>query len=92
MGAPISLHGRVETYNGELAIRIPLDMGGNELAPLATRIGTVDADGYLTVIIKPWLAAKLRIGDGSFVLVDNENGQFTITRSAANDGPTDGAA
>lgn len=86
MTKPISIEGPVELIDGKLTLKIPLDVGGRELAPLASDIGTVD-DGFLTVVIKPWLAEKLRIGAGSLVFVDNKNGKFTITRSAANDEP-----
>jgi hypothetical protein len=40
---------------------------------------------YLTVVIQPWLAGKLRIGAGSLVVVDNNDGKLRITRAAAND-------
>ncbi len=86
MPEPISIHGPVELVDGNLTLRIPLEVGGAELAPLARGIGEVEGE-YLTVIIKPWLAEKLRIGAGSLVFVDNKNGKFTITRSAANDEP-----
>jgi hypothetical protein len=42
---------------------------------------------FLKVIIQPWLTEKLRIGAASLVIVDNVNGKFTITRSAANEEP-----
>jgi len=80
----ISLEGVVEAIDGKLTLRIPLAVGGDALAPLATGIGEIDNDD-LVVIIPPWLAEKLRIGPGSFVVVDNANGKFTITRSALND-------
>jgi hypothetical protein len=70
--------------NGELAILIPLEAGGAVLAPLAKGIGEIDGE-FLKVVIRPWLAEKLRIGAGSLVIVDNANGKFTITRSPAND-------
>jgi hypothetical protein len=82
----ISLEGPVELVNGKLMIRIPLAVGGDRLAPLAGGIGEIDGE-YLIVVIQPWLAEKLRIAEGSLVIVDNENGKFTITRSAANDEP-----
>jgi len=50
------------------------------------RIGEIDGE-FLKVVIQPWLAEKLRIRAGSLVIVDNLNGKFTITRSAANDEP-----
>jgi len=67
-----------------LTIRIPLSIGGAELAPLAHGIGQIDGDN-LCVIIKPWLAEQLRIGEGSLVIVDNAAGKLKITRSKAND-------
>jgi hypothetical protein len=80
----ISVEGPVEEVNGELAILIPLDVGGAELAPLAKGIGQVEG-GVLKVVLQPWLAEMLNVGKGSLVIVDNENGKFTITRSPAND-------
>jgi hypothetical protein len=84
MAEVVSLEGPVEVVNGELAIFIPLEAGGAVLAPLAKGIGEIDGD-FLKVVIRPWLAEKLRIGAGSLVIVDNANGKFTITRSPAND-------
>ena len=80
----ISIEGPVELLDGNLILRIPLSVGGDKLAPLARGIGQIEGD-YLCVIIKPWLADHLRIGAGSLVCVDNGNGKFRITRSAAND-------
>lgn len=70
--------------DGQLALRIPLAVGGDKLAPYAKNVGQIDGD-FLIVVIKPWLAEKLRIEAGSLVFVDNANGRFTITRSADND-------
>jgi hypothetical protein len=86
MNDAISLEGPVELVDGKLMVRIPLAAGGDKLAPLARGIGQTDGE-YLNVVIQPWLAEKLRIGAGSLVFVDNKNGKFTITRSAANDEP-----
>jgi hypothetical protein len=80
----ISLEGPLELLNGELTLRIPLDAGGDKLAHVARGIGTVDGE-YLNIVIKPWLAEKLLIEDGSLVFVDNRDGKLNITRSAAND-------
>jgi hypothetical protein len=87
MAEVVSLEGPVEEVNGELAILIPLEAGGSVLAPLATGIGEIDGE-FLKVIIRPWLAEKLRIAAGSLVIADNVNGKFTITRSPANDDGT----
>ena len=82
----VSLEGPVELLKGQLTLRIPLAAGGDKLAPLARMSGHVEGE-YLNIVIQPWLAEKLRIGPGSLVFVDNRNGKFTITRSAANDEP-----
>ncbi len=80
-----SLKGTVEVLSdGQLALQIPLVVGGDKLARFAGRIGQVDGE-FLVVVIKPWLAEKLRIGAGSIVYVDNADGKFRITRSAEND-------
>jgi hypothetical protein len=80
----ISIEGPVELVDGKLMIRVPLSAGGDQLAPLARGIGQIEGD-CLCVIIQPWLAEKLRIAEGSLVIVDNKDGKFTITRSASND-------
>ena len=84
MAEVVSLEGPVEVVNGELAILIPLEAGGAVLAPLAKGIGEIDGE-FLKVVIRPWLGEQLRIAAGTLVIVDNANGTFTITRSAAND-------
>jgi hypothetical protein len=86
MPLTVSLEGPVEDVDGELVILIPIDAGGSVLAPLAKGIGNIDGD-FLRVVIRPWLAEKLRIGAGSLVIVDNIEGRFRISRSAANDEP-----
>jgi antitoxin component of MazEF toxin-antitoxin module len=80
----ISLEGPVELLNGNLALRIPLDAGGDILTPLAKGIGEAD-DEYLNIIIPHWLAEDLRISEGSLIFIDNKNGKLNITRSSAND-------
>jgi hypothetical protein len=82
----VSLEGPLELIDGKLMLRIPLALGGDRLAPFARGIGETDA-AYLNLVIQPWLAEKLRIGEGSLVFVDNQNGKLNITRSAANDDP-----
>ncbi len=76
----------MELIDDKLTLRSPLDAGGATLAPLARGIGDIDGE-FLVVVIQPWLAEKLNIGAGSLVIVDNQNGKFTITRSASNDDP-----
>jgi hypothetical protein len=86
MPDPIPVEGPVELIDGKLILRIPLDMGGVGIAAFALGIGEVDSRN-LNVAIQPWLAQKLRIGPGSIVCVsvDTAEGNFRITRSAAND-------
>jgi len=86
MAEIISIEGPVDLIDGKMALRIPLAVGGEELAELVQGIGEIDGD-FLHITIPPLLAEKLRIGPGSLVIVDNKNGRFTITRSDANDGP-----
>ena len=80
----VSIEGPVELHDGQLMLRIPLDAGGDVLAPYAEGIGEISGN-TLNVVIQPWLAEKLRISADSIVIVDNRNGKFTITRSAKND-------
>ena len=82
----LSFEGPIESIDGQFVLRIPLEVGGDKLAHFARGIGEV-ADGFLSVIIQPWLAEKLRVSAGSLVFVDTKNGKFTITRSATNDSP-----
>jgi hypothetical protein len=85
MAESVSLEGPVEVEDGQLVLRIPLAAGGDKLAPLARGIGEVRG-GDLVVVVPAWLAEKLNIGADSLVVVDNREGKFRITRSAANDG------
>jgi hypothetical protein len=83
----ISLEGPVELEGDKLTLRIPLEAGGDQLAPFAKGIGEIDGDD-LVVVIQPWLAKMLNIEAGSLVVVDNANGKFNVTRSASNDAGT----
>ena len=84
MSEPISIQGPVELIDGKLVLRIPRSAGGDALAPLARGIGRIEGQN-LVVVIEPWLADNLRIGEGSLVIVDDVNGKFHITRSPDND-------
>ena len=80
----VSLEGPVERVDGRLVVRVPLNVGGDRLAPLAEGIGEVIGE-HLVIEIRHWLAEKLQVGEGSWVVVDNRDGRFTITSSARND-------
>jgi hypothetical protein len=75
-----TLEGPLERFDGKLTLLIPLEAGGDKLAPFARGIGEIHGNS-LQVIIQPWLAEKLQVGAGSLVFVDNKDGKFTITRS-----------
>jgi hypothetical protein len=80
----VSIEGPIELHGDQLALRIPLEAGGQQLAPYARGIGCIE-DGVLIVVVKPWMAERLNIALGSLVFVHNRNGRFSVTRSAAND-------
>jgi formylmethanofuran dehydrogenase subunit D len=82
----ISLEGPLELMDGELVVCIPLNAGGDKFVALTKQIGRVVGEN-LVIVIKPWLAEKLSVSEGSLVVVDNRYGKFNITRSAANDSP-----
>jgi len=82
----VSIEGPVDLEDGRLVLRIPLAAGGDKLAPFAAGIGQIEGDD-LVVEIKPWLAEMLNVRADSLVVVDNTEGKFRVTRSAANDSP-----
>jgi hypothetical protein len=86
MGDAISLEGRWNSSTG-VGGSHPSQCRWTNLHHWLQGIGHVLGDN-LVVEIQPWLAGKLRVSDGSYVVVDNRNGKFTITRSARNDRPT----
>jgi hypothetical protein len=71
----ISINGRVENVNGELALMIPLRDGDHELTAPAKGIGTIEGQ-FLKIVIQPWLAQKLQIAGGSMVNVTNQDGRL----------------
>jgi hypothetical protein len=80
VGHITSLSGPVESIDGKLMLRIPLETGGRELVACSRGIGEVDGD-FLSIHIKDWLAERLGISEGSTVVVDNANGKFNIRLS-----------
>ena len=74
----VSLEGPVQLVAGKRVIRIPISAGGDQLAPFAREIGETNGE-YLTVVIQPWPAEKLRIEAGRLVVVDNQNCKLRIT-------------
>jgi hypothetical protein len=41
-----SVQGPVETVNGKLTLRIPMEAGGSQLAESARGVGHIDHDGF----------------------------------------------
>jgi hypothetical protein len=76
-----SLKGDVETAGEDFVLRIPLSAGGAELIACSRGIGTIEGE-HLIITIRPWLAEKLNVVDGTIVYVDNANGKFNIRRAA----------
>jgi len=72
-----SLQGPVESKEGRLVLRIPLDAGGSELLECSRGISEIDGE-VLQITIPDWLAGMLRIDSGSIVNVDNRNGKCNI--------------
>jgi len=56
---------------------IPLSAGGSELIASSRGISEIDGD-FLKIVIRPWLAKKLGLAEGSLVHVDNIDGKFNI--------------
>lgn len=83
---PISLTGPLEKVGEKLMLRIPLSVGGSELALSARGIGTVEEE-MLQIEIPPWLATKLRVGEGSLVTVDNLGGNLNISAADQRNAP-----
>ncbi len=77
-----SLRGPVESIDGKLMLRIPLEAGGSEFVACSRGIGEIDG-AFLTIEIKDWLAEKLGITEGCFVSIDNANGKFNIRLAAS---------
>ncbi len=77
MGETTFLQGPVERIGGKLALRIPLAAGGDSFVECSKGISEIEGE-YLKIIIPEWLSGMLRIDEGSWVSVDNENGKFNI--------------
>ncbi len=83
MEKEISIVGPIELIDGHLTLRIPLRMGGQELAPIAPPTSSVKGD-FLYVVIPEWLAEKISVKEGSLVDVTNQDGKFNIIRNEKN--------
>jgi hypothetical protein len=78
MKYPYSSHMRpLEVVDGKLVLRIPLADGGGAFVEATRGFATVDAEA-LTVEIPESFAEQLGLRDGTVVLVENRNGEFSI--------------
>ena len=73
----VCLRQRVQRVHGSLALLIPLAGVGGVFLECTRGIAAVQGE-FLKVIIPDWLATKLRIKEGSHVMVDNREGKFHI--------------
>lgn len=71
-----SLPGPIEKIDGKLTLLVPLEAGGDQLIECSK--GISEMGRFLKITIPEWLSGMLRIGEGSLVSVDNENGKFDI--------------
>jgi hypothetical protein len=60
-----------------LALRIPLDAGGDQFIRCTRGISEIEGD-CLKIIIQEWLAGVLRIEEGDVVSIDNADGKFSV--------------
>jgi hypothetical protein len=63
---------------------IPLAAGGSDLIACSRGISEIDGD-FLKVVIRPWLAQKVELVEGSLVVVDNIDGKFNIRKAVSDD-------
>lgn len=75
----ISLRGPLEREDGRLVLRIPLDLGGEQLHLVASGISAIDGDD-LVVTIPDWLALKIGVAEGTEVNIDDRCGRLNITK------------
>ena len=75
-----SLEGPVELIDGRLTLNIRLDQGGRRFVRCARGISYIEGD-CLNIVIPDFMAEKLGIGVGSFVVLTNENAKFNLWRS-----------
>jgi hypothetical protein len=71
------LEGAVERIGRKLMLCIPLADGGEKLIDCSRGFGRVNGE-YLEFVIPAWMAEKLQLREGSFVVVGKEGRGITI--------------
>jgi hypothetical protein len=83
-----TIEGPIELHGDRLALRIPMEVGGQSLAPMVRDSdpveegfrGFVEGD-WLVVLLEPQLTDRLNVSVGDRVTVDCFNARFNVTRS-----------
>ncbi len=75
----LSLQCPVERHRNQLVLRIPLNVGGDQLRRVAPSLSFVE-ENDLVVPLPEWLAARMHLGEGSAVHVDDRWGKLNIAR------------
>ncbi|MBX7245400.1 MAG: hypothetical protein K1X53_07865 [Candidatus Sumerlaeaceae bacterium] len=73
----VFLEGPIERVNDKYVLRIPLEVGGNNLVDCTRSIASVEGE-LLVIRIPDWLAEKLGLYEGCRVEIDNADGRFNI--------------
>jgi hypothetical protein len=89
MSKVVCIEGPVEKSDGELVLKIPLDLVGSDLAKYTRGVSKIEGD-YLKVTIPDWLARQLGMEEGAIVQVDNREGKFNICLSERPSSEIDG--
>jgi hypothetical protein len=71
------LQGPVERIGRELMLRIPLAEGGDRLVDCSRGFGRVNGD-HLEFAIPRWMAEKLKLKEGTVVVIGREDTGVTI--------------
>ena len=62
--------------NGELMLLVPL---AETIGSVRPSVGSLDMHGkFLKIVIPPWLAEMLEVGEGDLLRVSNADGEFQI--------------
>jgi predicted molibdopterin-dependent oxidoreductase YjgC len=63
--------------NGELMLLIPLEIGAANQR-VSSRVVSETKRDFLKIVIPPWLAEMLDVGEGDLLRVSNEDGELQI--------------
>ena len=75
----VSIQAPVESREGRLVLRIPMDAGGAKFQLVAQASSFVEGDD-LVVLLPEWLAHRMQLGEGTEVHLDDRWGKLNIAR------------